>query len=129
MATHVSLSGDKDFESREYSVTFLAGETTATVTIPITDDMIAEGTEDFSAVPTTPEATSTLSVTKGANDTASIYIKDNDPVKVVFSQTQYTVNEGDGAVTLTVTADRIAECSYAVEITTLNGSARGQHPH
>ena len=110
-------------------MTFSAGETTATVTIPITDDDIAEGTEDFTRVLTIPTDASSLGVNKGAADTASIDIEDNDNVELNFNPTQYTVNEGDGTVTLTLTADRVAQCSYTVEIITQDGSARGQCPH
>ena len=119
------FSGNADFQSGRYLVTFLAGETTATVTIPINDDGIAEGTEDFSAILSIPVAAASLGVTKGAGDTASIDLSDNDPVNVVFNPVQYTVNEGDGTVTLTLTADRVAECNYTLEITTQDGSARG----
>ena len=109
-------------------MTFSAGETTATVTIPITDENIAESTEDFSAVLTIPIDASSLGVNKGATDTASIDIEDNDDVELNFNPTQYTVNEGDGTVTLTLTSDRVAACSYTVEIITQDGSASGQCP-
>ena len=106
-------------------MTFFAGQSTATVTIPITDDAIAESTEDFSALITIPAASSSLGIIKGAADTASVNLSDNDRVSVVFSPTQYTVNEGDGTVTLTLNADRVAACNYTAEIITQDGSARG----
>ena len=123
------LSGDADFQEGGYQVTFLAGQTTATVTIPINDDDICEVTEDFSAVLTIPTDASSLGVNKGMDDTASINIEDNDAVEVNFNPIQYTVNEGDGTVTLTLTADGVAQCSYTVEIITQDGSATGQCPH
>ena len=36
-----------DYNSGPYIVTFPAGDTTATFNVPITDDMIAEGNENF----------------------------------------------------------------------------------
>ena len=117
--------GGLDFQSGSYPVTFLAGQTTATVAIPITNDAIAELTEDFSAVLTIPPAASSLGVTKGAADTASITILDNDPVEVNFNPTQYTVGEGDGVVTLTLTADKTASFDYTVEVLTQDGTATG----
>ena len=110
-------------------MTFSAGQTTANVTIPINEDDICEGTEAFSAVLTIPIDASSLGVNKGAADTVSIDIEDNDDVKVNFNPTQYTVNEGDGAVNLTLTADKVSECSYTVEIITEDGSASGQCLH
>ena len=113
------------FESGSYQVTFLAGETTTSVPIPITDDTTAELTEDFSAVLTIPPTATSQGITKGAADTATIDIIDDDPVEVVFNPTQYTVNEGDGVVTLTLNADKPASFEYTVEVVTQNGTATG----
>ena len=101
-------------------MTFLAGETTASVSIPITDDTTAEVTEGFSVALTIP-----ATATKGSADTATIDITDDDPVEVVFNPTQYTVNEGDGVVTLTLNADKPASFEYTVEVVTRNGTATG----
>ena len=114
-----------DFQSGGYQVTFLAGETTASVSIHITDDTTAELSEDFSAVLTIPATAASQGITKGAADTATIDITDNDPVEVVFNPTQYTVNEGDGVVTLTLNADRPASFEYTVEVETQDGTATG----
>ena len=51
---------------------------------------------------------------------------DDDPVEVVFNPTQYTVNEGDGVVTLTLYADKPASFEYAVEVVTQDGTATGK---
>ena len=117
--------GGLDFESGSYQVTFLAGETTTSVSIPITDDITAEPTEDFSVVLTIPATAASQGITKGAADTAIIDITDNDPVEVVFNPTLYTVNEGDGVVTLTLNADKAASFDYTVEVVTQDGTAIG----
>ena len=104
-------------------MTFLAGETTAYVSIPITDDTTAEVTEAFSAAQTIPAAATAQGITKGTADTATIDIMDNDPVEVVFNPTQYTVNEGTGVVTLTLNADKLASFEYTVEVETQDGTA------
>ena len=119
----VSAAG-QDYAGGSYTATFLAGQTTASVSIPITDDTTAEPSEDFSAVLTIP-ATAT-GITKGAADTATIDITDDDPVEVVFNPAQYTVNESDGAVTLTLNADKPASFDYTVEVVTQDGTANGK---
>ena len=106
-------------------MTFLARETTASVSIHITNDTIAELTEDFSAVLTIPATATSQGITKGTADTATIDIMDDDSVEVVFNPTQYTVNEGDGVVTLTLNADKPASFEYTVEVVTRNGTATG----
>ena len=117
--------GGLDFKSGSYQVTFLAEETTTSVFISITDDTTAELTEDFSAVLTIPATATFQGITKGAADTATIDIMDDDPVEVVFNPTQYTANEGDGVVTLTLNADKAASFEYTVEIVTQDGTANG----
>ena len=117
--------GGLDFQFGGYQATFQAEETTASVSIPITDDTIAELTEDFSAVLTVPTTATSQGITKGAADTATIDIVDNDPVEVVFNPTQYSVNEGDGVVTLTMNADKLASFEYTVEVETQDGTATG----
>ena len=115
-----------DFQSGDYQATFQAGETTASVSIPITDDTTAELTEDFFAVLNIPATAASQGITKGAADTATIDITDDDTVEVVFNPTQYTVNEGDGVVTLTLNADRPASFKYTVEVGTQDGTATGK---
>ena len=116
----------QDYTGGSYTATFLAGQTTASVSIPITDDTTAELTEDFSAVLTIPAAAASQGITKGAADTATINILDDDPVEVVFNPTQYTVNEGDGVVTLTLNANNSASFAYTVEVVTQDGTATGK---
>ena len=105
--------------------TFQVGETTANVSIPIIKDTIAEMTENFSAVLTIPAAAASQGITKGAADTATINILDNDLVEVVFNPTQYKVNEGDSMVTLILNAHKAASFPYTVEVLTQNDTATG----
>ncbi len=106
-------------------MTFLAAETTASVSIPIADDTPAELTEDLSAVLTIPSTATSQGITKGAADTATIDITDNDAVEVVFNPIQYSVNEGDGVVKLTLNADKAASFEYTVQVVTQDGTATG----
>ena len=105
--------------------TFQVGETTASVSIPITEDTIAEMTENFSAVLTIPAEAASQGITKGAADMATIDILDNDLVEVVFNPTQYNVNEGDSMVTLTLNADKAASFEYTVEVFAQDGTTTG----
>ena len=87
--------------------------------------MTAEPTEDFSAVLTIPPTAASQGITKGAADTATIDIVDDDTVKVVFNPTQYNVSEDAGVVTLTLNADKPASFDYTVEVETQDGTATG----
>ena len=107
-------------------MTIPAGQTQVSQQVPILQDDEAEGTEQFQAELTIPSASATLGVTVGDDDTAVITILDDDGVLVEFSPTRYTVSEGDGVVTLTLTADSVADCNYTVEVRTRDGTATGQ---
>ena len=122
--TFIAAAG-QDYTGGSYPAIFLAGETTASVSIPITDDTTAESTEDFSGVLNIPPTAASQGVTKGAADTATIDITDDDTVEVVFNPTQYSINEGDGVVILTLKADKAASCNYTVQVLTQDGTATG----
>ena len=64
-----------DYTSGPYTVTIPAGSTTATFNVPITDDMILEGEENFMLTidPSLPDG-----VTRGTPSEATVTIVDND---------------------------------------------------
>ena len=65
-----------DYDSGPYTVIIPAGQTTATFDVPITDDMILEGNENFML---TINGTSLPdSVTPGNPDEATVTIVDDD---------------------------------------------------
>ena len=107
-------------------MTIPAGQTQVSQQVPILQDVEAEGSEQFQAHLTIPSASADLGVTVDDNDTAVITILDDDGVLVEFNPTRYTVSEGDGVVTLTLTADSVADCNYTVEVRTQDSTATGQ---
>ena len=107
-------------------MTIPAGQTQVSEQVPILQDVEAEGSEQFQAQLTIPSASADLGVTVCDDDTAVITILDDDGVLVEFSPTRYTVSEGDGVVTLTLTADSVADCNYTVQVRTQDGTATGQ---
>ena len=107
-------------------MTITAGQTQVSQQVPILQDDAAEGSEQFQSQLTIPSASADLGVTVDDNDTAVITILDDDGVLVEFSPTRYTVSEGDGVVTLNLTADSVADCNYTVEVHTQDSTATGQ---
>ena len=47
-------------------------------------------------------------------------------MEVVFNPTQYSVNEGDGVVTLTLNVDKPASFGYTVKVVTQDSTATGK---
>ena len=64
-----------DYTSGPYTVTFPAGQTTATFDVPINDDNILEGNENFML---TIDPTLPTGVTVGDPNEATVTIVDND---------------------------------------------------
>jgi glucose/arabinose dehydrogenase len=77
-------------------ITFAPGESSRQVSIPINDDSLIEGDENFGFVIDQAEG-----ATLGLQRTISITIQDNDYSSVDF--TAPVVNEGDGTATVTAT--------------------------
>ena len=68
--------GGVDYDSGLYTVTFTAGETSASFNVPINDDNILEDDEDFTL--TVIESTLPAEVTRGDPFRATVTIQDND---------------------------------------------------
>ena len=89
-----------DYERSSGTVTFGPGETQATISITILDDSLVENAENFFVA-----LSDAVGATIGNNSTATVTIADDDSpnATIGFSASSYDVNEGAGAVTLTVT--------------------------
>ena len=106
---------------------FAAGETTATVCIPIIDDVeFGEGTECFVAFINDTESSVAKRVQIGEDDEATINIRDNEEIFVDFDPVTYNVSEGDGFAILTVKASAPSSKPYTVMVDTEDGSAVGE---
>ena len=64
-----------DYDSGPYTVTFLAGQTTATFNVPINDDNVLEGNENFMLTIDSPLPNG---VAHGTPSQATVIIMDND---------------------------------------------------
>ncbi len=101
------------------TLTFAAGETSKTVTIPIVDDTVPEGTENFGF-----GLGETTGAALGTNRTALITIIDNDaPSSYAFSNANYNVNENAGTVTITVQRGGNTAIAGSVNYATSDGTA------
>ena len=126
----IASIGGSDYEGGEYDAVFAAGETTATMCIPITDDEeFGEGTENFFGTLSISEMALSYGMRAGEDNQATVNIEDDDmepDVEVNVSPTQYRVDEGDGLVTLTLTANSAKDTDYTVYVNTNCGTAVGE---
>ena len=73
----LSLAAPSDFTSDPVTVTFTAGQTVATASVPIIDDPEVEDTEMFNATLSTTDSNVAF-----GQDTATVTILDNDGIGV-----------------------------------------------
>jgi hypothetical protein len=119
-ASNGSATAGSDYTAGSGTLSWAAGDASSkTFTVPITDDSTFEGNETVSL---------TLTGTPlGAPATATLTIVDNDsaptPGTLQFSAATYSVNEGAGQATITVTRAGGSSGALSVSYGTTNGSA------
>ena len=117
-----AIAGD-DYQSQSGTLTFANGETSKTVSIPILEDSVVEGDENFNLT--------INNVTGGATiagvTTAEVTIQDNDvdsnPGFIGLATNTYQVNETDGTVDLTVVRTEGSDGVVSVDYATIDATA------
>jgi uncharacterized repeat protein (TIGR01451 family) len=109
-----------DYIAASGTLTFTPVDITQTFSIPITNDTIYEGSENFNLALSNPTNGAML----GSTITSVVTITDNDfaPVIVLSSYT-YTVNENNGAVSITANISGSRQYNATVSYTTSDGTA------
>ena len=116
-----------DYTALSGTVTIPAGSTTATITIPVIDDVVVEGNETV-IITLTSITSGSPGVTLGAaaNITATNTIADNDAPTVTIANTTNGNETGpvNGVMTVTMSATRptVVTLSYSVTGTATSGS-------
>ncbi len=111
-----------DYTARAGVLTFNAGETSKTVSIPILNDTLVEPSETFTFTLSNPTGGAKL----GTPTTATITITDDDvPSQVKLSAATYRVSEGAGNVSVTVVRSVALFREVTVHYST---SPTGAHP-
>jgi hypothetical protein len=111
--TDYTQTGAATFGATSGTITFGAGDTTATVTVDPTADTTAEPDETVILT-----ATSGTSYNVGSPSAATGTITNDDAVSIQFSASSYTVGEGDGRVDITVTRAGITSGAASVSFAT-----------
>lgn len=89
-------------------LTFNAGVTRQTITVPIFDNTIKDGTQFFFVNLSNPQGGSMgAGAARIGSGRATVTIFDNDATTFQFSSPNYTVNNSSGSATLTVTLSRL----------------------
>jgi hypothetical protein len=115
-----SATAGADYGATAGTLTFGAGNTSRTFTIPVFADALVEGDETVLLALSNARGGATL----GAQKTATLTIKDAER-GVQFSAANYTVNESQGTATITVVRTGPADGSATVSYSTSDGTAVG----
>jgi hypothetical protein len=103
-------------DGKMYELSFPPGETVLTFTVPITDDITAEGSETVNLTLSDP-----VSATLGQSS-ATLTIVDTLP-SVQFDPASYSVGEGAGSAAVTATLSGPAAFTVTVDYATSAGTA------
>ncbi|WP_394497178.1 Ig-like domain-containing protein [Shewanella sp. ENK2] len=115
----------EDFTNVSGTVTFLPGETTAYITVPITDDLIVEDSPEFALINLSNVTNAVLGDTQ-----ATLRIYDNDSpdntaiildIDPVTGDNVLTPDESTGTVTITGTVTADASITTGIIMLTING--------
>ena len=117
-----TATAGSDYIAVSGALTFTPGATSLTFTVPITSDTAQEGNETITLTLSSP-----VSATLGITNPATLTIVDDDNPTIDFSSAAYSVNEGAGTATITVTLSATpsltVNVNYAAsDITAIAGS-------
>jgi hypothetical protein len=110
-----------DYTATSGTLTFAAGDTSKTFTVPIIDDTLIEPDETINLTLTSPAG-----ATLGTQSTATLTIHSDDvaqPGVLQFSAASFSANENQGVVTITVTRTGGSNVPVSVNFATSNGTA------
>ena len=109
-----------DFTAKSTDVTIPAGAPSKTINIPITNDHVAESTEQF-----TVSLTPTAGVAIGNPGTATVTIidKDGPPPTIEFAAATYGVHENEGFILVTVKRNGRQSNAVTAHYATSDGTA------
>ena len=115
-----TATAGSDYTAVSQTVSFAAGQTSKTVSIPITNDSLAEGDETVILSLSSPSSGCVL----GSPKAAGLTIVDNETTPTFFlAGTSYSVNEGAGSLAIAVKRSGSTSTAKTVVIKTANSTA------
>jgi hypothetical protein len=120
--SNAGATAGSDYTAVSGTLTFAAGVTTRSFTVPIRDDSLAEGSQAITLTLSNPQPAARVSLSTPPR--ATLTIIDNDEGGIIqFNASAYSVNEAAGTATITVSRTNGAASGVTVDYTTLDGTA------
>ena len=117
-----TATATNDYTAKTGTLSWAAGDSAAkTFTVTITNDAVAESTETFGLVLSSPTGGATL----GAQSSSTVTVSDNDtaPGALAFSAASYSLAETGGSATITVTRTGGSGGAVTVTYAAVSGTA------
>ncbi len=108
-----------DYTAVSQVVSFLAGQSTRTISVAISNDAAYEANETVSLALSSPSAGTTLA----SPQAATLSIVDNDTATFTLSAASYSVGEAGPAASITINRSGATASAFTVHFATANGSA------
>ena len=115
-----SLDGDSDFEAAASAVTFVAGDTSETVSITVNGDTVDEADETFKLELTTASE-ATIDTGSGTDTATGTITNDDSPPSFWIADSGET--ENTGSIVFTITASHTSQADITVGYSTTSGTA------
>lgn len=121
-----SAASGSDYSSVSGSLTFQAGDEEEQIVVPIINDGIAEGIEDFTVTLSNPGNATLAATNSNAGPSASITIADDESTTatIQFSSSAYRVNEASASTIISVVRSGALQSASSVQYETASGSAQ-----
>lgn len=120
---NTATGGGTDYTDSTTSIVISAGDTTGNITVPLVDDLLVEGTEDFSVALTS--ATGNSATVDTASNTVDI--TDTDSASVAFTLANSSVAEAAAnhsvGLTLTTVGGATLQRNLDIDVTSADGTA------
>ncbi|XP_065918913.1 sodium/calcium exchanger Calx-like [Dysidea avara] len=116
-----TATGDVDYTSGPYIVTFPAGMITASFNIPILDDNVLENDEQFQLSIIFNSLPDRVTISDPSQTTVTI--RDDDDITVTFKQSMYYVDEDEEAVKPTLVLSNPSSTNITITVNTRDNAA------
>ena len=118
-----SATAGSDYTTTTGTLTFAPGDTTQEISVPITDDAVAEDPESFSVVLSAPSGS-----TLGGRSSEAVLVEDDDVSASLiefptWSTSSATVDEGDGTAQIAVVREGFLNGNASVHYASVGGTA------
>ena len=116
-----TATAGSDYSAVSGRLDFAVGEVSKSFSIPITNDLLAEGNESFNVTLSAP-----IGAALGANHNAVVIITDDDvapALAVGFSAVSYSVNEATASATITVVRSGDPSSTVGVDWSAVSNTA------